>query len=132
MSLTSGATAWRITGDHTREPQTAEVQPELVVVVLAHQLGVHLRHTVDRLRPLDGHIGGGIPRTFRSESADRTRHEHPQFVLFGQFDHIVQAFDVDSDRQRNILLADGTEQRTKVDDPIDAVVDDDLLQTLKI
>lgn len=130
--LTGSATAWWIAGDHARESQTAEVQSEFVVVVFAYQFGMHLGHTVDCLRPLDGHVGSGIPWTVRSKSTDRARYEYPQFVLFCQFDHIVQAFDVDSHRQRNVLLADGTEQRTEVDDPIDAVIDDDLLQTLKI
>lgn len=42
-SLTRGASAWlRVGRDDPGEPEAAEVQPELVVVVLPQQLAVHL------------------------------------------------------------------------------------------
>lgn len=51
--LTGCATAWRIAGDDAREAQTAEIQAELVVIILAHQFSVHFRNAVNSTRSLD-------------------------------------------------------------------------------
>lgn len=91
MGRTSGTAAGRIAADDAGEAQAAKVQAELVVVVLAEQLRVHLAHPVDRPRPLYGHVGRRVARRVRAEGADRRRHEDPQVVLLRQLDHVVHA-----------------------------------------
>lgn len=103
-----------------------------MVVVLAQQLGVHLAHAVDGPRPLHRHVGRRVTRRVRPEGADGGRHEQAQLVLLGQLDHVVNAFDVDSDGQGHVLLAHGAEKRAEVDEPVDAVAHDDLLQPLEV
>ena len=39
--------------------------------------------------------------------------------------HVVQSGDVDSDRTRDVLLSDGAQQRSHVDDRVNSLVDDD-------
>ena len=41
-------------------------------------------------------------------------------------------FDVDPDGEGDVVLADGAEERAEVDEPVDAVRDDDLLQVLEV
>ena len=44
----------------------------------------------------------------------------------------MQTLDVHSHRKRNVLLPDGAQQRAEMYDPVDRVVDDDLLQVLEV
>lgn len=41
-------------------------------------------------------------------------------------------FDVDFDREGHVLFADRTQERAEMDDPIDAIVDDDFLQSFHV
>lgn len=51
--LTCGTATWRIARNHSREPETTEIQTEFVVIILSNEFSVHLRHTVDCARTLD-------------------------------------------------------------------------------
>jgi hypothetical protein len=44
----------------------------------------------------------------------------------------LRTFNVDSDSQRNVLLADGTEQGAEVYQPVNTMRHYDLLQTLEV
>lgn len=41
------------------------------------------------------YVGRRIARAVRTKGTDRARHKYAQVVLFGQFNDIVQTFDVD-------------------------------------
>ena len=74
--LTRGSPARHGVGrDDARVAQRAEVQAEAVVVVLAHQLGVHLGHAVDGARPLDRQVRGGVAGGVRPEGTCHTHRE---------------------------------------------------------
>ena len=45
---------------------------------------------------------------------------------------LVCTFDVDSNGQRNVLLPNGTQQSAKVNDPINAVVNNHFLKAFKV
>ena len=42
-----------------------------------------------------------------------------EVILLGELQYVVQTLDVDSHRQRNVLLTNSTEQSAEVDHPVD-------------
>lgn len=50
--LTCGAAAWWIAGNDARKAQASEIQAELVIIIFANELGVHLGYAVNSARPL--------------------------------------------------------------------------------
>ena len=53
-------------------------------------------------------------------------------TLFAELDHVVETLDVDPDRQGDVVLSHGGEEGGEVDQPVDPLVDHDLLQTLEV
>ena len=53
-------------------------------------------------------------------------------TLLAELYHVVETLDVDPDGQGNIVLAHGGQEGREVDQPVDPLVDDDLLQTLEV
>ena len=53
-------------------------------------------------------------------------------TLLAELYHVVETLDVDPDGQGNVVLAHGGQEGREVDQPVDPLVDDDLLQTLEV
>ena len=53
-------------------------------------------------------------------------------TLLAELYHVVETLDVDPDRQGHVVLSHGGEEGGEVDQPVDPLVDHDLLQTLEV
>ena len=53
-------------------------------------------------------------------------------TLLAELYHVVETLDVDPDGQGNIVLAHSGEESREVDQPVNPLVDHDLLQTLEV
>lgn len=71
--LTRRAAAWWIAGNDAREAQTSEIQAELMIIIFANELGMHLGNAVNSARPLYLQENGNETpfeyRTNRNESS---------------------------------------------------------------
>lgn len=88
--IVSCAASWLgVSRDDARVPQTTEIQAIPVVVVLSHELGVHLGDTVDRARPLHTQIRSGVTWGGGAEGSDGAGDEQTQSVFSGNIQNIV-------------------------------------------
>ena len=53
-------------------------------------------------------------------------------TLLAELYHVVETLDVDPDCQGDIVLSHGGQEGGEVDQPVDPLVDHDLLQTLEV
>jgi len=67
-----------------------------------------------------------------NSDTDSAGQEQFETVLFGEFDDVVDAVDVDADGKRDVGLADDAQQRAEMHQPINALVHHQLLQLLEV
>eukprot|EP00053_Salpingoeca_punica_P008857 m.79169 g.79169 ORF g.79169 m.79169 type:complete len:373 (+) comp14781_c0_seq2:387-1505(+) len=129
----SAAAGLRVGRDDAGQAQAAEVHTKALVVVLTEQLHVDLGHAVDGLGPLNRQIlRVGHARCCRPKRADGARAEDAQLVDLGELDDVLEANVVEVDGLGHVLLADGAEQRAKVHDPVNVLVDNELLHAVLV
>lgn len=63
---------------------------------------------------------------------DRAGGEQFEIVLFGEFKDVVETVDVDADSEGDVGLANDTQQRAEMHDPVNTLVHHQLLQFLEI
>lgn len=127
-----GAPAGRVRRDDARESEAPEIQTEFVVVVLPEELCMHLRHPIYGFRPLYGHVRSRVPRRVRPKRTYCARNKNLEMVLLRQFDHIVQALDIHPHRERDVLLTYCAEKSAEMNQPVDAMGDYNVLQSLEV
>ncbi len=94
---------------------------------------MHLAHAVDRLGSLDAKVGRRLASgRLRPKGANGTWDKEAQLVAHCHLEDIVQAANVDLNRPRHILLAHRAEQGAEVNDPVDAILHYDSLQTGRV
>ena len=131
-------------------PQTSEVQIESLVVVFTQQLCMDFGDSVNSFWSLNAQVRCWIPRGFRAESSDCAGYEEFEFIckyfsedcrarvllvivtLLAELYHVVETLDVDPDCQGDVVLSHGGQEGREVDQPVNPLVDHDLLQTLEV
>lgn len=127
-----------LVGNNTRITKTTEIKTLSEVVVGTEQLDVDLRDTVHGGGSHDGLIGSHDLGSRGTEGTNGGGDVKTELVLAGNLDDVLRTVDVDLESlghensaseayELRVLLTNGGEKGSKVDDPGDAVVDDNLL-----
>lgn len=127
-----------LVGNNTRITKTTEIKTLSEVVVGTEQLDVDLRDTVHGGGSHDGLIGSHDLGSRGTEGTNGGGDVKTELVLAGNLDDVLRTVDVDLESlghensaseayELRVLLTNGGEKGSKVDDPGDAVVNDNLL-----
>mmetsp|Transcript_26308 Transcript_26308/g.66155 ORF Transcript_26308/g.66155 Transcript_26308/m.66155 type:complete len:247 (-) Transcript_26308:34-774(-) len=128
--IISGTTSrHRFSRDDTRVANGAKVNTVDFVIVVAKQLQKNLGGTIYGGRTHDGLIRCHVFWRFRAEDSNRTGCENAQLVYARQLDHVSNTIDIHIQSQLWLLFTSRRQDTTQVNDPVDAVLDDQTLQS---